>query len=115
MSARLLFDENLPPGLVADLADVYPGSAHVRDIGLQSASDDVIWSRAAADELVIVTKDDDFRQRSFRYGPPPKVIWVRLGNCRRHELAETLRDRHHDVQQFVSSPHSALLVVTRKQ
>ena len=39
MTVRLLFDENLPPGLVADLADVYPDSVHVRDIGLQSASE----------------------------------------------------------------------------
>lgn len=32
---NLLFDENLPPRLVPLLADVYPGSVHVRDVSLK--------------------------------------------------------------------------------
>ncbi len=71
MSVRLLFDENLSPTLVRDLADIFPESAHVRDLRLQSAPDEEIWRRAAADGFIIVTKDDDFRQRSFLYGFPP--------------------------------------------
>ncbi len=43
---KLLFDQNLSPGLVAALDDVYPGSIHVRDVGLQSADDDAVWSYA---------------------------------------------------------------------
>lgn len=113
MRVRLLFDENLPPGLVVDLADIYPDAVHVRDLGLQSASDEAIWFRAA-DEFVIVTKDDDFRQRSFLYGAPPKVIWVRLGNCRRSELAAVLRQRQRDIEQFVAHAQNALLVLSRR-
>jgi predicted nuclease of predicted toxin-antitoxin system len=114
MSARLLFDENLPPGPVADLADMYPDSVHVRDLALPSASDAAIWPRASTDGFVIVTKDDDFRQRSFLYGAPPKVIWVRLGHCRRSEVADVLRHRVSDVQQFVANTQSALSVLNRR-
>ena len=74
MSARLLFDENLPQGLVHDLADVFPGSTHVRDVGLQAASDDRIWTQAATSNLQIVTKDDDFRQRSFLWVSPESSV-----------------------------------------
>ena len=88
---RLLFDENLSPRLVRELADMYPGSAHVRDLQLQSAPGEEIWRRAALDGFVIVTKDDDFRQRSFLYGLPPKVIWLHVGNCRREESVDVLR------------------------
>ena len=124
MSARLLFDENLPPGLVHDLADVFPGSTHVRDVGLQAASDDRIWTQAATDDriwtqaatsnLQIVTKDDDFRQRSFLHGFPPKVVWLRVGNCSRRDIAAVLRRNVAAIERFVDDPEAALLILTRQ-
>jgi len=114
VSVRLLFDENLPPGLVRDLEESFPGSYHVRDLGLASAPDDAVWHRAAADGLMIVTKDDDFRQRSFLYGFPPKVLWLRVGNCRRAELVALLTDRRLDVEAFAAHPSDALLVLKRR-
>ena len=113
MSARLLFDENLSPRLVRDLADVFPQSAHVRDLQLQSAPDEDIWRRAAADGFIIVTKDDDFRQRSFLYGFPPKVIWLHVGNCCREESAEVLRNASEAIKTFDEDALSALLILVR--
>ena len=63
MLVRLLFDENLSPALVRELADVFPESTHVRELRLQSAPYDAIWGRAAVDGFIVVTKDDDFRQQ----------------------------------------------------
>ena len=63
------------------LAELYPGSVHVRQLNLQAADDEAVWRHAAEGGFAIVTKDDDFRQRGFVRGAPPKVIWVRLGNC----------------------------------
>jgi predicted nuclease of predicted toxin-antitoxin system len=37
---KLLFDENTSPQLVQLLADIFPESLHVRDAGLQSATDE---------------------------------------------------------------------------
>jgi predicted nuclease of predicted toxin-antitoxin system len=67
---RLLFDQNLSPRLVRALADLFPGSAHVRDVGLARAGDDEVWSHAAAHGFAIVSKDADFHQRSFVLGHP---------------------------------------------
>jgi hypothetical protein len=36
---KLLFDENLSPRLVGLFADSFPGSAHVRDVGLGATAD----------------------------------------------------------------------------
>ena len=63
------------------LADDFACSAHVREVGLQRADDESVWSYAKREGLVIVSKDADFHQRSLLFGHPPKVIWVRLGNC----------------------------------
>jgi predicted nuclease of predicted toxin-antitoxin system len=78
---KLLFDENLSPRLVAALADVYPGSAHVHECGLGSADDIAIWQYAKDNDFTIVSKDPDFQERSILQGYPPKIIWVRATNC----------------------------------
>jgi len=78
---RFLFDENLSPELVRLLADLFPESVHVRDVGLKSADDPEVWLYAKENALTIVSKDSDLHQRSFMFGYPPKLIWVRLGNC----------------------------------
>ena len=78
------------PALVVELADVFQGSAHVRDVGLESSADRRVWDFAVEMGFAIVTKDADFRQRSFLFGPPPKVIWIGLGNCSTRQIAELL-------------------------
>lgn len=39
---------------------------------------------------MILTRDTDFFDRIILHGPPPKVIWVRLGNMRRSALEKHL-------------------------
>src|SRR5262249_13074961 len=43
--------------------------------------DEQVWEYAAANGLVIVSKDSAVRQRNFLLGHPPKIIWIRRGNC----------------------------------
>jgi predicted nuclease of predicted toxin-antitoxin system len=74
---KLLFDQNLSPKLIAALEDLFPGSLHVREVALAQAGDEAVWNHAADHGFAIVSKDSDFHQRSFLYGPPPKVVWVR--------------------------------------
>jgi len=112
---KLLFDQNLSPRLVTRLADLYPGSAHVRDVGLAASDDEPVWRHAAAGGFVIVTKDDDFRQRSFLHGPPPKVVWIRLGNCSTADVEGALRTRSAEVHAFGADPEAALLVLMRER
>ncbi|MEP7352159.1 MAG: DUF5615 family PIN-like protein [Acidobacteriota bacterium] len=106
---KLLLDENLAPSLIAILADIYPESAHVRDLDLKSSPDTLVWSYAAKLGLAIVSKDSDFRQRSFLYGAPPKVIWLRLGNCSTTKIAQLLRSRHAEVEAFCGTKSAAFL------
>lgn len=97
---RLLLDQNLSPRLLDLLADLYPGSQHVRSVGLGSADDEQVWSYAAGEGLAIVSKDTDFHQRSFLFGGPPKVVWIRLGNCSTEDIARLLRQHHADLVAF---------------
>lgn len=111
MAVRLLLDENLSARLTRDLNNQFPGSTHVTSLGLGGASDRAIWERAAADDLLLVTKDDDFHRLSVLFGPPPKVIWIRLGNCTTADIAQLLRRRSEDIEVVADEPELAFLAL----
>ena len=106
---KLLYYENLAPSLVEELADIFPESLHLRAVALKAAPDPVVWAYAATAGYMIVSKDGDFRQRSFLYGHPPKVIWIRLGNCSTREIAKLLRDRLAEIERFSKADDDAFL------
>lgn len=108
---KLLFDENLAPRLVATLADIYPNSVHLRDVGLEGSSDIIVWEQAAAGGFLLVTKDDDFHRLSVLRGFPPKVVWVRLGNCSTADVAQLLRTRHEQVMAFAAHDEAAFIAL----
>jgi predicted nuclease of predicted toxin-antitoxin system len=60
---------------------------------------------------VIVTKDTDFHHRCFLYGPPPKVVWLRVGNCSTDTVESVLRARAGDIEGFHDDESASLLVL----
>jgi len=97
---KLLFDQNLSPRLPRLLADLYPDSVHVRDIGFSDATDTEIWDYAKQHGFAIVSKDSDFQQKSLLYGSPPKFIWIRLGNSSVKDLTNLLRSYSVSIHTF---------------
>jgi len=58
---KLLFDENLSPRLVREIASIRPDSTRVETLGLRGATDEAIWEFARDNTFTSVSKDDDFR------------------------------------------------------
>lgn len=108
---RFLFDQNLSPRLRDLLADLYPDIVHVGDVGLHTADDGTVWRYAAQNGLTIVSKDADFRQRSFLFGHPPKVVWLRQGNASTNGVEALLRSHYEDVASFAIDEDSSFLVL----
>ena len=108
---NLLFDENLSPRLVALLDGFYPGSQHVKDAGLKGAPDARIWEYAETHGMVIVSKDDDFRQRSLVEGAPPKVVWLQVGNAGTAAIAALLQRDRDRVVRFRDDQEAAILLL----
>jgi predicted nuclease of predicted toxin-antitoxin system len=106
---KLLFDENLSFRLVVALADVYPESVHVRQVGLLGADDRAIWVYAAEHSFLLTSKDTDFHDRSVLYGAPPKVVWLRIGNSTVAETADLLRRQYILIRHFHEDPKSTFL------
>ena len=109
---KLLFDENLSPHVVQLLVDLFPQSFHVRDVGLKSSDDPIVWQYAKENGLSIVSKDSDLHQRSFVFGQPPKLIWVRLGNCSTSEVEHLLRRNFAAISRFEEDATASFLVLS---
>lgn len=110
---KLLFDANISRALVDRLADEFPGSTHVSLVALEKASDREVWEFAAERDFVIVSKDEDFHQMAFLNGPPPRVVWVRLGNCSTDDIERSLRDSIERIKLFLASEFAAFLILDR--
>jgi predicted nuclease of predicted toxin-antitoxin system len=108
---KLLLDENLSHRLVNALSDLYPDSSHVRDCSLKNADDAKIWAYAKTHDMVIVSKDSNFKERALLEGPPAKFIWVRIGNCFTREIEKLLRNYSVIIHEFHADTNESLLVI----
>lgn len=108
---KLLFDENISQRLVALLENEFPESRHIEDVVDRGSTDTGIWEVAKTLELMIVSKDNDFRQRALLLGPPPKVIWLDLGNARTAAVANLLRSNVERIRAFYAEQAQGLLVL----
>lgn len=105
----LLIDENLSPQLVRLLQDIFPGSLHIETAGLLSTEDDDIWEYARNRSLIVLTKDSDYRQLSLDHGHPPKVILIRIGNCRVREVKSLIRDHYDEIMALEQDPDRGII------
>ena len=109
---KLLFDENVSPQLPQMLANEYPGSVHVREVGLRGAEDQQIWDYGRTRGFAVVSKDTDFRERSFVEGFPPKVIWLDVGNAGTSIIAGLLRRERQRVEVFEKQDETSFLILS---
>lgn len=108
---KLLFDQNLSPQLVTRLENLFPNSTHAQNIGLDTAPDSELWNYASENDYLIVSKDTDFGDKSAIHGYPPKVIWLRRGNCSTRTVEKILTDHYSDIQTFARNPDQGLLIL----
>ncbi len=85
---KLWVDAQLPPGLAAWLSQQagVESATHVFNMELGRAADPKVWQLARAADVIVVSKDSDFPAFLARFGPPPRVIWVTVGNTSNRAL-----------------------------
>jgi predicted nuclease of predicted toxin-antitoxin system len=71
-----------------------------------------VWQHAKDDHLIIVSKDSDLHQRSFMFGHPPKLVWIRLGNCSTADVERLLRRRFAAIMIFYEDREAAFLALS---
>ncbi len=98
---NFLVDNQLPEALCRFLNDRGHESVHVLGLNLDEASDAQIWHYAASGTWIVVSKDEDFLHLANQPGDAGKLLWVRIGNCRKQTLLQAFdRQLSQIVQAF---------------
>jgi predicted nuclease of predicted toxin-antitoxin system len=71
---KILNDAQLPPGLKPLLTQTGHEAYHVAEVGLRDAGDAQLWGYAVREQMVILTKDEDFAARRLREPHGPIVV-----------------------------------------
>jgi predicted nuclease of predicted toxin-antitoxin system len=108
---KLLFDHNLSPRLANRLADLFPESTHLYALGMDQTDDREVWNYAQTNDFTIVTRDSDYNELLVLRGFPPKVIWIRRGNCSTNEIETILRSHLIDIQTLASEATLGILTL----
>jgi len=106
-----LIDANLPKYISIWNSDDY---LHVADFD-ESLSDTEVWNLAKEKNLIIVTKDSDFYFRILLNEPPPKVIYLRLGNMRINKLVSFLNANWDTIIKAISNAKMVTVFKSRIQ
>ena len=108
---KFLIYNALSPVLAQELAFVGHDAVHVRDFGMQAASDTEIFDRAAQEDRVVVSADTDFGTLlAARKDTKPSVILFRHGSQRRaRDQAALLRANLPQLEQVLQA--SSIVVI----
>ena len=93
---KIWIDAQLSPAIAAWINRTFEAieAKSVKAVGLRDALDHEIYEQARQNEVVSMSKDNDFIKLLEQYGPPPRLIWITCGNTSnarmRKILSETL-------------------------
>lgn len=102
---KILFDQNISFRIISKIKHLYPEAKQIRELGLENLSDMEIWNFANKNQYTIITFDSDFFDISNIKGHPPKVIWLKTGNCTTNNVKEILIDKFEIVKEFITNIH----------
>ena len=61
----------------------------------------------------IVTQDEDFYQHLLLHGQPPKIVWLRTGNCTTENMATVLLSNASLIHDFIKQADNDCLEIYR--
>lgn len=111
---KILVDQNISFRLIPLVRSEFPNIAHVKDLGLMDYTDHKIFHYARQNDfLAVFTLDEDFNNLQLEFGIPPKIVWLRVGNCSTKVLADILLDKSVIIKEFFSDPETDCLEILK--
>ncbi|MCE6992374.1 DUF5615 family PIN-like protein [Dyadobacter sp. CY323] len=109
---KLLIDQNISHRIVPLLHSTFQALHHTKDLDLINADDYQIFMFARRNDFdAVITIDDDFVKLLNTFSIPPKIIWIRTGNCSTANLAEILIVKFEAINKFLKDQNYFLYEV----
>lgn len=99
---KILFDQNISFRIINKIKHLFPEAQQVRELGLENSTDIEIWNFANQNNFTIITFDSDFFDISNIKGHPPKIIWLKTGNCTTNNVIEILTNKFEIIKDFLT-------------
>ena len=107
----LLLDENISHRIVVELEHTFPSTKHLKDFLPFGSDDELVWDIAVKHNLTIVTFDADYADILNLKGFPPKVVWLRFGNCTNKVMIQSLLHYSDVIIDFIKSDTLGILEI----
>ena len=99
---RILVDQNISHRIIPKLKNIFDEIFHVKEFELIYASDLEIFKFAKNNKFdAVITLDVDFQNILYEQSLPPKIIWLRTGNCPTSALVDILVRNSDIIKNFI--------------
>ncbi|MFI5145061.1 MAG: DUF5615 family PIN-like protein [Ignavibacteria bacterium] len=105
---KLFLDQNLSFKIIPKLEKLFPGSKHIKEFGLEHATDEEIYKFSANNNFIIVSQDADFYEMSLVSDLKPKIIWLRCGNTSTEDICQIIQGNYEKIMEFINSSETCL-------
>lgn len=113
---EIWLDVNISPAIAKWMAD-YTG-LNVKSsysLGFQTMDDLTIYKKAKeSDFVILVSKNSDFPELITRMGTPPKLIYLKFGNCDNRSLWNSLKPEIKNIINALINSDISIIEVKRK-
>ncbi len=109
---KLLLDSNISFRLAKYLEPYFSEIIHVDHcVLIAPATDLAIWEYAYQNNLIIVTKDDDYLDILNLKGFPPKIVLLKIGNQKNKYILQSLTDNINDIVDLFETDKYGVLEI----
>ena len=101
---KIWVDAHITPAIAKWIKDEFQIEAFsLRGLGLRDSEDEAIFYKARSEDVIFITKDENFLNLLERLGSPPKIIWLRTGNTSNEELRAIFKRSLQDILKLLET------------
>ncbi|NBB23297.1 hypothetical protein GVN20_28355 [Runella sp. CRIBMP] len=99
---KVLIDQNISYRIVPRLAHLFEELVHIKSLGWIDWNDyDIFINARQQGYTAVITLDEDFNILLLEHGMPPKIIWLKTGNCSTQVLSEIIISKIEIINSFL--------------